>query len=133
MCFGSSTLGAGAKTRLHTPKAVTYHEQPHYCRFMIGHSLGRMESRIKKLVWYGMVDVCDGYLAAEASGFTPHCVQAMPDLVIGEKHAQSYRTRQVPCNRREACAVIPYQTGAIVCFADGVNGPAIVVFVLGKL
>ena len=49
-----STLGAGAKTRLHTPKAVTYHEQPHYCRFMIGHSLGRMESRIKK--------------------FTPHCV-----------------------------------------------------------
>ena len=22
-----STLGAGAKTRLHTPKAVTYHEQ----------------------------------------------------------------------------------------------------------
>ena len=23
------TLGAGAKTRLHTPKAVTYHEQPH--------------------------------------------------------------------------------------------------------
>ena len=49
-----STLGAGAKTRLHTPKAVAYHEQPHYCRFMIGHSLGRMESRIKK--------------------FTPHCV-----------------------------------------------------------
>ena len=48
------TLGAGAKTRLHTPKAVTYHEQPHYCRFMIGHSVGRMESRIKK--------------------FTPHCV-----------------------------------------------------------
>ena len=48
------TLGAGAKVRLHTPKAVTYHEQPHYCRFMIGHSLGRMESRIKK--------------------FTPHCV-----------------------------------------------------------
>ena len=24
----------------HTPKAVTYHEQSHYCRFMIGHSLG---------------------------------------------------------------------------------------------
>ena len=48
MCFGPSTLGAGAKTRLHTPKAVTYHEQPHYCRFMIGHSLGRMESRIKE-------------------------------------------------------------------------------------
>ena len=33
------TLCAGAKTRLHTPKAVTYHEQPQYCRFMIGHSL----------------------------------------------------------------------------------------------
>ena len=48
------TLGAGAKTRLHTPKAVTYHEQAHYCRFMMGHSLMRMESRIKK--------------------FTPHCV-----------------------------------------------------------
>ena len=48
MCFGPSTLGAGAKTRLHTPKAVTYHEHPHYCRLMIGHSLGRMESRIKK-------------------------------------------------------------------------------------
>ena len=28
----------------HTPKAVTYHEQPDYCRFMIGHSLGRMET-----------------------------------------------------------------------------------------
>ena len=56
MCLISDpgTLGAGAKTRLHTPKAVTYHEQPHYCRFMIGHSLGRMESRIKT--------------------FTPHCV-----------------------------------------------------------
>ena len=27
-----STLGAGAKTSLHTPKAVAYHEQPHYCR-----------------------------------------------------------------------------------------------------
>ena len=26
MCCGPSTLGAGAKTRLHTPKAVTYHE-----------------------------------------------------------------------------------------------------------
>ena len=49
-----STLGAGAKTRLHTPNAVTYHEQPQYCRFMIGHSLVRTESRIKK--------------------FTPHCV-----------------------------------------------------------
>ena len=27
----------------HTPKAVTYHEQSHYCRFVIGHSLGRMD------------------------------------------------------------------------------------------
>ena len=27
---------------IHTPKAVTYHEQSHYCRFMIGHSLGRV-------------------------------------------------------------------------------------------
>ena len=25
--FGPSNLGAGAKSRLHTPKAVTYHEQ----------------------------------------------------------------------------------------------------------
>ena len=39
------TKGAGSKTRLHTPKAVTYHEQSHYCRIMIGHSLGRVESR----------------------------------------------------------------------------------------
>ena len=23
----------------HTPKAVTYHAQSHYCRFMIGHTL----------------------------------------------------------------------------------------------
>ena len=37
----------GCKPRLHTPKAVTYHEQSHYCRFMIGHSLGRMGSGIK--------------------------------------------------------------------------------------
>ena len=29
----------------HTLKAVTYHEQSQYCRFMIGHSLGRIESR----------------------------------------------------------------------------------------
>ena len=35
----STTLGAGAKTRLHTPNAVTYHEQPQYSRCMIGHSL----------------------------------------------------------------------------------------------
>ena len=27
----------------HTPKGVTYHEQSHYCRFMIRHSLGRMD------------------------------------------------------------------------------------------
>ena len=43
-----STLGAGAKTCFHTPKAVTYHAQPHYCMFMIGRSLWRMESRTKK-------------------------------------------------------------------------------------
>ena len=30
------------RARVHTPKAVTYHEQSHYCRYMIGHSLGRM-------------------------------------------------------------------------------------------
>ena len=53
-----STLGAEAKTRLHTPKAVTYHEQPQYCRFMIGHSLVRVESKIKK--------------------FTPHCICRYP-------------------------------------------------------
>ena len=28
----------------HAPKAVTYHEQSHYCRFMIGHSLGRIDT-----------------------------------------------------------------------------------------
>ena len=55
MYFASqpSTLGAGCKTRLHTPKAVTYHEQPHYCRFMIGHSLGRMESSISSRFMIG--------------------------------------------------------------------------------
>ena len=26
-----------------TPKAVTYHAQSHYCGFMIGHSLGRID------------------------------------------------------------------------------------------
>ena len=41
-----STLGPGANARIHTPKAVAYHEQPHYCRSMLGHSLGLMESRI---------------------------------------------------------------------------------------
>ena len=60
MCFGLSTLGAGAKTRLHTPKAVTYHEQPHYCRFMIGHSLGRTESRIKEFTPHCVCRPCDG-------------------------------------------------------------------------
>ena len=33
LIWDPSTEGAGAKTRLRTPKAVTYHEQPHYCRF----------------------------------------------------------------------------------------------------
>ena len=44
-CFGPNTqgaLGSDIKTHLHTPTAVTYHEQSQYCRFMIGHSLGRM-------------------------------------------------------------------------------------------
>ena len=27
-----------------SPKAVTYHDQSRYCRFVIGHSLGRMDS-----------------------------------------------------------------------------------------
>ena len=69
---GPSTLVAKHpgcwKTRLHTPEAVAYHEQSAiinhyksyrightYCRFMLGHCLVRMESRIKK--------------------FTPHCIQ----------------------------------------------------------
>ena len=43
--LGHGTKGAGGKTHLHTPNAVTYHEQSQYCRFMIRHSLGRMESR----------------------------------------------------------------------------------------
>ena len=38
-------LGSDIKTHLHTPKGVAYHEQSHYCRFTIGHSLARMESR----------------------------------------------------------------------------------------
>ena len=48
MWFGPGALSAGAKARLHTAKAVTYHEQTDYCRYMIGHSFGRMESSIKK-------------------------------------------------------------------------------------
>ena len=47
MCFAIvslCTLGAGGKTLLHTPKAVTYHEQYHTVYIMIGHSLGRIES-----------------------------------------------------------------------------------------
>ena len=42
----AADLQAGAARRLcppHTPKGVTYHEQSHYCRFMIGHGLGRMD------------------------------------------------------------------------------------------
>ena len=38
-------VGASGGTALfspRTPKAVTYHEQSHYCRSMIGRSLGRM-------------------------------------------------------------------------------------------
>ena len=37
-------VGVPTKKSLHTPKAVTYHEQSHSCRFVTGHSLGRMES-----------------------------------------------------------------------------------------
>ena len=51
-CFRPSTQGAeiDIKTDLHTPKAVTYHEQSQYCRFTIGHSLGRMESRCRAIL-----------------------------------------------------------------------------------
>ena len=69
MCFGPCTLGALANTRLHTPKAVTYHEQPHYCRFMIGHSLVRMESRIKKFTPHS---VCRHGFLRNASGKLLH-------------------------------------------------------------
>ena len=34
----------------HTPKAVAYHKQSHYCEFMIGHSLGRMQSRFRAIL-----------------------------------------------------------------------------------
>ena len=41
---------------IHTPKAVAYHEQSHYCRFMIGHSLGGRCGMVwYGVVWYGMV------------------------------------------------------------------------------
>ena len=42
----------------YTPKAVTYHEQPHYCRLMIGHSLGA----------YGIIigNVADGSVTSDA-------------------------------------------------------------------
>ena len=50
-CFGPSTQGAGTdiKTHLHTPKAVAYHES-HYCRCMIGHSLGRMDHNCRFMI-----------------------------------------------------------------------------------
>ena len=38
----SPVMGGTASFFPHTPMAVTYHEQSHYCRFMIGHSLGCM-------------------------------------------------------------------------------------------
>ena len=98
-----STLGAGAKTRLHTPQAVTYHEQPHCCRFMIGHSLGRMESKIKK--------------------FTPHCI-CRPHVMIEDGYmtysrgedTQCYRTRGSE-NTGGKCgkcskSVLPHRVGA---------------------
>ena len=47
MCIdiGSQHFGDwGPKTRLNTPKAVTYHKQPDYCRFVIGHSLGHVSN-----------------------------------------------------------------------------------------
>ena len=49
-----STLGGGAKPRLHTPKAVTYHGEPHYCRFMIGHGLGRMDHYCRFMIGHGL-------------------------------------------------------------------------------
>ena len=66
MCFYvliPATLGVGAKTRPHTPTGVAYHEQSQYCRFMIGHSRGHVESRMLK--------------------FTPHCVYR-PTWVAGK-------------------------------------------------
>ena len=66
------TLGAGAKIRLHTPKAVAYHEQPHYCRFMIGHSLGRMESRMKKFTPHRICRPVSSLLTGVSVSVTPH-------------------------------------------------------------
>ena len=43
--------GKSHQDTLHTPSAVTYHEQPDYCRFMIGHSLGRMGQVPMAVVW----------------------------------------------------------------------------------
>ena len=40
--YSISNFNGTAVLSPHTPKAVTYHAQSHYCRFMIGHSLGRM-------------------------------------------------------------------------------------------
>ena len=80
MFWSHCTLGAGTKTRLHTPKAVTYHEQPHYCRSMIGHSLGRMESRIKE--------------------FTPHCV-CRPQSTRSTPAIRSRQYRLMHKNARE--------------------------------
>ena len=71
MCSGPSTLGlgAGAKTRLHTPKAVTYHEQPQYSRCI------------------------------QNKEFTPHCVcrpPAKPSLDRTLNHQQTLTHRPLP-------------------------------------
>ena len=50
MAAAPKVPGSDIKTHLHTPKAVTYHEQSYSCRFMIGHSLGRMESRFRAIL-----------------------------------------------------------------------------------
>ena len=40
---------------IHTPKAVAYHKQSHYCRFMIGHSLGRMGHYCRLMIGHSLV------------------------------------------------------------------------------
>ena len=58
---------------INTPKAVTYHKQSHYCRFMIGHSPGRMGGQRRCTSWVviGPVPWCHSKERASRQGLAP--------------------------------------------------------------
>ena len=101
-------LGSEIKTHLHTPKAVTYHEQSHYCRFMIGHSLGRMESRfcLQAIFTLYTVFVIDWPTSLQGRPlfWTPPPTHIMLPFLRGKSHTRG-NTCTFGAQRLQSCVI----------------------------